>query len=136
MTPSPERLPPPERARPWSVSRWEVWQRPGRVVAAIVLIEGLEPLPRAHQILRQKQTRTICRVRALVGPASCVSRIRTIIMVSSPPLPPGDILIHAGDLTKRGTEGEVDSALAGLDAAPHAHKIVVAGNHDIALASE
>ncbi|TBU47118.1 metallophosphoesterase domain-containing protein 1 [Dichomitus squalens] len=53
-----------------------------------------------------------------------------------PPLPPGDILIHAGDLTMSGTEEEIDSALAWLDAAPHAHKIVIAGNHDTALASE
>ncbi|KAI1787974.1 metallophosphoesterase domain-containing protein 1 [Ganoderma leucocontextum] len=50
-----------------------------------------------------------------------------------PPLPPGDILIHAGDLTNTGTEAEIDAALAWLDAAPHPHKIVVAGNHDSAL---
>ncbi|KAI0687527.1 metallophosphoesterase domain-containing protein 1 [Earliella scabrosa] len=50
-----------------------------------------------------------------------------------PPLPPGDILIHAGDLTATGSVREVDAALAWLHAAPHPHKIVIAGNHDRAL---
>jgi diguanylate cyclase (GGDEF)-like protein len=40
VKPSPDRLPPPERARRWGITRWEVWQLPGRVIAAIVLIDG------------------------------------------------------------------------------------------------
>lgn len=51
-----------------------------------------------------------------------------------PPLPPGDILIHAGDLTESGGKGQVDKALAWLHAAPHPYKIVIAGNHDTVLA--
>ncbi|PIL23040.1 hypothetical protein GSI_14347 [Ganoderma sinense ZZ0214-1] len=50
-----------------------------------------------------------------------------------PPLPPGDILIHAGDLTETGTEEELEAAFAWLSAQPHKHKIVVAGNHDTFL---
>ena len=50
-----------------------------------------------------------------------------------PPLPPGDILIHAGDLTETGTEAELEAAFAWLSSAPHKHKIVVAGNHDSLL---
>ncbi|KAM5543604.1 hypothetical protein V8D89_002855 [Ganoderma adspersum] len=50
-----------------------------------------------------------------------------------PPLPPGDILIHAGDLTETGTEAELEAAFAWLSSAPHKHKIVVAGNHDTLL---
>ncbi len=45
-------------------------------------------------------------------------------------VPPGDVLIHAGDLTNQGSLDDVrafDELLAGL---PHQHKIVVAGNHD------
>jgi Icc-related predicted phosphoesterase len=45
-------------------------------------------------------------------------------------VPEGDILILAGDLTRRGRLEEVaelNSFLAGL---PHRHKLVVAGNHD------
>ncbi|KAG6360064.1 hypothetical protein INS49_011120 [Diaporthe citri] len=48
-------------------------------------------------------------------------------------LPDGDVLIHAGDLTKNGTLEELQAALDWLKAQPHAHKIVVAGNHDTIL---
>jgi 3',5'-cyclic AMP phosphodiesterase CpdA len=47
-----------------------------------------------------------------------------------PRLPDGDILIHAGDLTQSGSAQELEAALAWLRAQPHAHKIVIAGNHD------
>jgi Icc-related predicted phosphoesterase len=45
-------------------------------------------------------------------------------------IPEGDVLIHAGDLTRHGGLEDVarfDAFLAGL---PHRHKVVVAGNHD------
>ncbi len=45
-------------------------------------------------------------------------------------LPPGDLLIHAGDLTKHGELEEVGAFDAFLAALPHPHKIVIAGNHD------
>lgn len=45
-------------------------------------------------------------------------------------VPDGDVLVHAGDHTFRGTQGEVDDALQWLDALPHRHKLLVAGNHD------
>lgn len=45
-------------------------------------------------------------------------------------VPDGDILIHAGDLTGRGTVPEVRNFNAWLGALPHRHKIVIAGNHD------
>jgi Icc-related predicted phosphoesterase len=48
-------------------------------------------------------------------------------------LPPGDILIHAGDLTARGTFVEIQAQLQWLSSQSHAHKIVIAGNHDILL---
>ncbi|KAI8974813.1 Metallo-dependent phosphatase-like protein [Trametes punicea] len=51
-----------------------------------------------------------------------------------PPLPPGDILIHAGDLTQLGTEREIHDALNWINSAPHTHKVFIAGNHDAALA--
>lgn len=50
-----------------------------------------------------------------------------------PPLPPGDILVHAGDLTTHGTFDEVQAQLRWLSSQPHTHKIVIAGNHDIVL---
>ncbi|TFK85985.1 metallophosphoesterase domain-containing protein 1 [Polyporus arcularius HHB13444] len=51
-----------------------------------------------------------------------------------PSLPPGDVLIHAGDLTNLGSRRELNAAFAWLHAAPHPHKIVIAGNHDSGLA--
>ncbi|KAI0353856.1 Metallo-dependent phosphatase [Trametes cingulata] len=52
-----------------------------------------------------------------------------------PPLPPGDILIHAGDLTHSGSKQEICRALGWLNSAPHPHKVFIAGNHDTALAA-
>ncbi|KII84117.1 hypothetical protein PLICRDRAFT_127040 [Plicaturopsis crispa FD-325 SS-3] len=52
---------------------------------------------------------------------------------SLPPLPDGDILIHAGDLTQSGTIEELHDVLQWLQSQPHPHKIFIAGNHDRAL---
>ncbi|KAI0641437.1 Metallo-dependent phosphatase [Trametes meyenii] len=51
-----------------------------------------------------------------------------------PPLPPGDILIYAGDLTNSGSETELREALQWLSGAPHKYKLFIAGNHDTVLA--
>ena len=45
-------------------------------------------------------------------------------------VPPGDLLIHAGDLTGVGTDVQMTAALDWLGSLPHPHKVVVAGNHD------
>lgn len=45
-------------------------------------------------------------------------------------VPDGDVLLHAGDFTGRGTEEEVAAFGAFLARLPHAEKVVVAGNHD------
>ncbi|KAJ5725016.1 uncharacterized protein N7483_006373 [Penicillium malachiteum] len=69
----------------------------------------------SHKRVPQKPS-TVRAEIALLGDGSpiriiCISDTHNL----TPPLPPGDILIHAGDLT------------------PHTHKIVIAGNHDIIL---
>ncbi|KFH44000.1 rhamnogalacturonate lyase C-like protein [Hapsidospora chrysogenum ATCC 11550] len=46
------------------------------------------------------------------------------------PIPPGDILVHAGDLTNAGTAADIQVQLDWLKAQPHPVKVVVAGNHD------
>ena len=51
-------------------------------------------------------------------------------------VPDGDVLVHAGDLLRRGTLEELGVAAAWLRALPHRTKIVVAGNHDWAFARE
>lgn len=50
-----------------------------------------------------------------------------------PVLPPGDILIHAGDLTESGSFDEVQAGLDWLSSQSHPHKILIAGNHDVLL---
>lgn len=45
-------------------------------------------------------------------------------------VPEGDVLVHAGDGTFRGTLQEVATWAKDLAALPHKHKIVIAGNHD------
>jgi predicted phosphohydrolase len=51
-------------------------------------------------------------------------------------IPDGDVFVHAGDLCRGGTLDELRAAAGWLAALPHAHKVVVAGNHDWALARE
>lgn len=51
-------------------------------------------------------------------------------------LPRGDVLVHAGDFTMRGTEDEVETFGSWLGAQPFEHKVVVAGNHDFLFERE
>lgn len=44
--------------------------------------------------------------------------------------PDGDVLIHAGDMTRSGTLEELAEVNDWLGECPHTHKLVVAGNHD------
>ena len=46
---------------------------------------------------------------------------------NTPKLPPGDVLIHAGDLTNQGSYDELERTVAWLEKAPFEVKIVVAG---------
>ncbi|MCU0354574.1 MAG: metallophosphatase domain-containing protein [Cytophagales bacterium] len=45
-------------------------------------------------------------------------------------VPDGDLLLHAGDLSRRGKEPEIIAFNKWLGTLPHKHKVVVAGNHD------
>ena len=49
-----------------------------------------------------------------------------------PSLPNAHILIHAGDLTMRGREDEIENLRRYLNSLNHIkHKILIAGNHDL-----
>jgi Icc-related predicted phosphoesterase len=48
-------------------------------------------------------------------------------------VPPGDVLIHAGDICKVGHMSEVKKFAKWLDKLPHKHKLIVPGNHDKAI---
>jgi len=49
------------------------------------------------------------------------------------PIPDGDILIHAGDLTNNGTVSDIQAQVDWLSSLPHPHKFGIAGNHDTYL---
>jgi Icc-related predicted phosphoesterase len=49
------------------------------------------------------------------------------------PLPDGDILIHAGDLTGSGSVSQCQRELNWLNTQPHKHVVIIAGNHDFAF---
>lgn len=49
------------------------------------------------------------------------------------PVPAGDVLVLAGDLTRRGTLTELAEINTWLGTLPHRHKLIIAGNHDFGL---
>lgn len=60
----------------------------------------------------------------------CISDTHLMHMRQPIDVPPGDVLIHAGDATFRGDGYEVQEFSRWFGALPHEHKIFVAGNHD------
>lgn len=48
-------------------------------------------------------------------------------------VPDGDLLLHGGDHSRRGTLEEVSSSADWLGALPHPHKVLIGGNHDFCL---
>ncbi|KKN31472.1 hypothetical protein LCGC14_0823450 [marine sediment metagenome] len=51
-------------------------------------------------------------------------------------VPDGDILVHAGDITTYGQPAELVDFNLWLTGLPHQDKVVIAGNHDAALANQ
>ncbi|MEI6947783.1 metallophosphatase domain-containing protein [Paraflavisolibacter sp. H34] len=45
-------------------------------------------------------------------------------------LPPGDVLLHCGDISYKGQKNEVVDFLNWMASLPYTHKIFIAGNHD------
>ncbi|KAG8778587.1 hypothetical protein FRC12_024922 [Ceratobasidium sp. 428] len=52
---------------------------------------------------------------------------------AQPPIPDGDILVHAGDLTNVGSASELRQVAKWLSSLPHPTKLVIGGNHDRGL---
>lgn len=46
-------------------------------------------------------------------------------------VPDGDVLVHCGDFTMKGSAGEIQGFDEWLQELPHKYKVVIAGNHDI-----
>lgn len=53
-----------------------------------------------------------------------------------PDVPDGEIFLHAGDLTNKGTFEEIQAQLTWLSSLPHKHKVAIGGNHDLLLDPE
>jgi Icc-related predicted phosphoesterase len=51
-------------------------------------------------------------------------------------VPPGDILVHGGDLTRHGSLADVEEFDRWLGTLPHRHKVVICGNHDFCFQHE
>lgn len=51
-------------------------------------------------------------------------------------VPPGEILIHAGDICHMSSARKLSEFNAWLGSLPHRHKIIVPGNHDRILAEQ
>ena len=60
----------------------------------------------------------------------CVAIADTHGMYRDIQIPDGDVLIHAGDITRQGRSHELYDFNDWLGEQPHQHKIVIAGNHD------
>ncbi|KAI4175592.1 MAG: hypothetical protein LQ343_001583 [Gyalolechia ehrenbergii] len=102
---------------------------------------GLPLQPRLVKLSRHRLRSFSTRLRSFHLPPPRASLPPTPIQVicisdthgTHPPVPPGDLLLHAGDLTEWGTFPEIQAQLDWLSAQPHKYKVVIAGNHDLLL---
>lgn len=61
----------------------------------------------------------------------CISDTHGKIEGSKLHMPPGDVLLHAGDFTQKGHMKEIEKFNSYLGALPYKVKVVIAGNHDL-----
>ncbi|KAL8992693.1 MAG: hypothetical protein Q9169_006907 [Polycauliona sp. 2 TL-2023] len=106
--------------------------------------EGADTSPRKVKLPRHRLRSLSTKLNSLHHlPPHPSQSSRPIIVVcisdthgTQPPLPAGDLLLHAGDLTQWGTFTEIQAQLTWLFAQPHTHKVIIAGNHDLLLDSD
>ena len=65
----------------------------------------------------------------------CISDTHLVHEKTDYPVPEGDILIHAGDATRRGNADEIGRFNEWFCELPHPNKVFVAGNHDFLFES-
>ena len=101
--------------------------------------QNKEPITRSVS-LPQRRLRAIAKCLLELSPPIQLSRTEPylikVVCISDthntqPPLPPGDILLHAGDLTEWGSFDELQAHITWLSSQPHQHKVIIAGNHDV-----
>jgi predicted phosphodiesterase len=88
--------------------------------------------------LPQSISRKLRFLTTIPGRPQTTSNLICVVCISDthntkPSLPHGDILLHAGDLSQYGLFDEIQAQLDWVNAQPHRHKIVIAGNHDLIL---
>ena len=59
----------------------------------------------------------------------CLSDTHTMTQHLS--VPPGDVLLHAGDFSNIGLPEDIENFSAFLGSLPHSYKVVIAGNHEL-----
>lgn len=92
-------------------------------------------LPR-HRLRKASERLLSLRPRTKAAPAKPTQVVVVCISDShntQPDVPPGDLLLHAGDLTNDGSFDEIQAQLRWLSSQPHKHKVVIAGNHEVLL---
>lgn len=95
----------------------------------------------AEFLIRWLNERRTTRADDTSSPQGVANHPIRIVCISDthnmqPRVPVGDILLHAGDLTDKGTFEELQAQLHWLNSLPHTRKIVIAGNHDRLLDPE
>lgn len=108
----------PERVNGRSPSTWELfWSSPTRFFA--ICLHQLLPAVKIAPSSRPKNPLRVV----------CISDTHGIQF----PLPLGDLLIHAGDMTQVGTADALQATVNWMNGQPHTHKICIAGNTEECL---
>ena len=63
----------------------------------------------------------------------CISDTHAQLHRMSSEIPPGDVLIHAGDFSRKGEKKELSQFFETFRSLPHPVKLFIAGNHEITL---
>lgn len=90
-----------------------------------------------HHRLRSLAS-TLLSLHRTLPPPSLPTHPLTVVCISDthgtrPPIPPGDLLLHAGDLSRWCTFSEIQAQITWLSGQPYKYKVVIAGNHDLLL---
>jgi hypothetical protein len=112
--------------------------------SALLYYCALRGIPTAQQEERgrSKKTLTTTTAQIVTNPTTPTTGIRVVCISDTHnrheelEIPKGDILLHAGDFTNRGTLEEISNFAAWLKALPFKHKIVIPGNHELSLDTE
>ncbi|KAF2263800.1 Metallo-dependent phosphatase [Lojkania enalia] len=116
------------------------WRRPGRPPS---IIDAFEPRPFPHLLFQAPVKLLLYNLYHFFNflrssPTPSKPPIRVVCISDThnqipDDIPPGDILIHAGDLTNNGSVAEIQKQVDFLNSLPHKEIVVISGNHDTYL---